>query len=130
MKIKEVIATRRTIHDYLNQDFDFGWVEEAVTLALLAPNHRASFPWVFYVLEAETKRSVISLELELKSLDKKLSSAQTQLIEKKYRDPKVIMALGMKRTENQQQSREDYASIACGVQNISLFLWAKGIGCK
>ena len=45
-------------------------------------------------------------------------------------DPGALLVLGVKKSDDPNQAREDYAAMACAVQNMSLFLKSEGYGTK
>ncbi|MCB0406561.1 MAG: nitroreductase [Bdellovibrionales bacterium] len=131
--IEEIIKTRRTIHEYLeNQKVEQHVVDTALDLGLWAPNHKMTFPWVFYDMGPVTRQKMISLALELnqKKMGLEFTEAKRQNLQKKLNSMSHMIGLGIKKSEDLVQAREDYASMACAIQNISLYLWSKGIGSK
>ena len=132
MKIEELIQVRRTFHEFTGKSVDKGLVEKALRLALFAPNHKNTFPWAFYILGEGKKTSLIDLAVELKrkkSIDG-LSDALESNLRKRLGSCSYMVVIGLKKSDSKFQEREDYASVACGVQNISLYLHANGLGSK
>ncbi|MCB0412790.1 MAG: nitroreductase [Bdellovibrionales bacterium] len=127
MKIEEIIQERRTIHRFLNEPVDTELLSEALDLARWAPNHKNTEPWRFAHIGPEVKEQILQLNL---GLDPNMGSLKKEKMIHNYRSKHSLLALGCTRSENIKESRENYASVACGVQNISLYLWAKGLGCK
>src|SRR5690606_10388487 len=104
---------------------------EAIELMAYAPNHKHTFPWGAYRLNAEEKKQLISLLVEKKI--KKLSQptpVQVQTIRNNFESIPEIVLLLQKKQEDELTAKEDYASIACGVQILSLYLWQFEISCK
>ena len=130
MELSEVIRSRRTVHEFSTQPLSEEIIKEAIALALMAPNHRMTFPWLFYWLSPSTQASLAHLAVKLKAATRGLSQSQSEALKKKYIDPPVTLILGMKKMGDLEQQRENYAAVACGVQNLSLYLWSKGIGSK
>lgn len=132
MDIGELIVSRRTIHDFKSEPVPSEIVEEAVRLSLWAPNHRLSFPWKYYWPRGESRQFLAELAVRLKTETPGDPQSQTMLARTRDRfiKPPELLVLGMVKTEDEFRSRENYATLACSVQNLSLFLWDKGIGCK
>jgi len=127
MDLNKLILTRRTVHNYTPEKVEDSLVEEALALSLWAPNHKLSFPWVYTWLGAETRSRLGDLNAELK--------AGNPIKEKAAREnvvtPSHIISLGLKRTPGKpEREHEDYATLACSVQIICLFLWNHGIATK
>lgn len=132
MDIESVIRQRRTIHQFNGQPVRDDLIRTALDLALWAPNHKLTFPWKFYDLGPDAKANVIDLAARLKS--KKGGAEFTPAMEKSLRDKlesaSRLIFLGIKKSDSAFQMREDYATLACGVQNASLYLWSHGVGSK
>lgn len=124
------MLNRRTIHEYNVAEVDIELVKQAIEVAIHAPNHRKTWPWYFVIGGDSVKTQIAKLSIELKEKKEKLSDIKKQALTTKFQRASYLVALGQRRSENPVQSKEDYATIACGVQNMSLFLWEKGIGTK
>lgn len=130
MNLAETIRTRRTIHQYLDKPVAEELVLEALELALWAPNHRLTFPWRFVIAGPEARQRITQIAVELKSQKKSLSDTERAMVEKNFLNPPYLVVLGQAQNADPAVAKEDYASIACGVQNASLILWSHGVGSK
>lgn len=131
--IEELITHRRTVHEYLPEPVDSSLVEKALELALWAPNHKHTKPWRFYWVKAPAVRDAIAelgVRLKAEQADKSLSEPVQNAIRAKFTNPSDLVVLLQDVQVSDFQRREDYATIAMGVQNMSLHLWANGIGTK
>lgn len=128
----EVIKSRRTIHQFNGTTVGDDLVRSALELALWAPNHKLTFPWRFVWVGAEAKSRLINLSVQLKQKKegKELSEGMRRSLHKKLADTSHMIAIGCKLSEDSFQQREDYASVACGIQNACLFLHEQGVGSK
>jgi hypothetical protein len=54
---------------------------------------------------------------------------KTKILEK-FQNPAEILVLLRRQQEDPLTAKEDYASIACAVQNMSLLCWQEGFGSK
>ncbi len=115
------------MHNYQTRTVPDELVEEALRLSLWAPNHRLTFPWVYTLVTRETREKLADLAVELKK-------PETEIKIKATRDtilnPSHLLSLGLKKSPKPQVQHEDFATLACSVQIISLFLWQHGIGTK
>lgn len=132
MHLKDIILSRRTVHTYNNQPVSLELLKEALGLGLWAPNHRLTYPWRFALVGVESRKKLAALKAELKAAKGggPPSAIQIQMVEKTYLAPSRMVVLGMDRNGDPGVEREDYATIAMAVQNISLFLWQHGVGTK
>jgi len=128
MTIAEIINNRRTIHSFLNEDISPELVREGLELALTAPNHRHTFPWKFVEIGKKTRLQLIDIALSTIALKKGESSNHEELearrakLQIKLQYPASIIAFVMKKSDDPFVEREDYASVACGIQNFTLFM--------
>ncbi len=132
MEIKDVIEARRTIHAFLDEEIGQELISEALELALTAPNHRFTYPFKFIQIGPKVRGKIVALMLDLaknksgapKSEEEAL--ARTQKAEAKILNPAAIVAFVLPRSEDKYKEREDYATIACSIQNFTLFLKSHG----
>lgn len=132
MNLKQVILTRRTIHQFNSQPVEESLLESALELALWAPNHKLSLPWHFTKVGVSARKQLALLAAQIKA-EKESSAAtptQIEMITKTYLSPAFLIALAIPQSPDAIRMREDYASVAMGVQNISLFLWSHQVGTK
>lgn len=131
MNIEELIKGRRTAQEFKSDPIDFNIVHKAIELMAYAPNHKHTFPWGAYRLNAEEKEVLIQLLVEKKL--KKSSNpnpAKEKAVRQKFESiPEIVMLLQKKQKDPFTQ-KEDYASVACGVQILSLYLWEHELACK
>lgn len=116
MDFYQLITTRRTVHSYLPEKVPDAILQRAIECAIHAPIHRLTFPWRFFYVGPETKAKIAALEIEAKR--------------KKFLGGGEIIVLGLEKSSRPDVAEEDYASLACAVQNMSLYLWSEGFGTK
>jgi nitroreductase len=136
MELYEAIQNRRTVHQYAPATIDPDVLKKGLSMALLAPNHKLTFPWSFVVMGPETRASLKELAKDMKrskqvepfteEQEQKLDEMMTQ----KFLNPAAIVAFCCERTTNDFQQREDYAAVACGIQNFCLAMTAEGYNSK
>lgn len=113
MKILELIQSRRTIHSFSSEVVSNEILEEAISAAIQAPNHRLTWPWRFFILGPKARQVLCGF-------------AKSE----KYAHCGALVVLAIVRASDEERRREDYASMACAVQNMSLYLHAQGWGSK
>jgi nitroreductase len=108
--VDEAIRTRRTTKAFTPVPVADDVVRELLELAVMAPNHHETEPWRFWVVGAETIRNLSKETGDVKLL----------------RSPKAIV-VGVKRNDDPVEAEEDYAAVACAVQNVLLAARARGL---
>lgn len=130
MNLDELVLSRRTVHNYTKANVDWADVERALELSLWAPNHKLSFPWVYTRVGSEARGHLSALSVELKSKKGELSEVKKQAIRDSVLNPPHIISLGIRKDADEKRRHEDYGTLACSVQILSLVLWEKGIATK
>jgi nitroreductase len=130
MNLQELIADRRTIHDYRPGPLPEGAVERAVTAAMAAPNHRMTEPWRFVRVGPEARQVLADISADLKGGPAKLGAPGLQKLQAKMLDPSELLVVCQVRHADPDIAHEDYAAVACAVQNAMLSFWSEGLGSK
>lgn len=130
--VGSVMAERTTVHDYLPQDIDAAALTRALQAALSAPNHRMTEPWRFVVVGRASREGLleISLALKAKKISGELDPSTVQSVRAKMINPAQLIVATQVLASKPDVAREDYAALACAIQNIMLSLHADGIGSK
>jgi nitroreductase len=108
--VEDAIRMRRTMKAFTPVPVGDDVVRELLELAVLAPNHHETEPWRFWVVGADT----------LKRLSKETGDV------KLLRSPSAIVA-GVKRNDDPVEAEEDYAAVACALQNVLLAARSRGL---
>jgi len=116
----------------VKSDISQDLLKSALEAALTAPNHRFTFPWHFALVGPQGREEILELAVRMK-MAKKDAGDQDQIRRKlvaKMLNPAGLVIFYCKRSEDPFTAREDYASVACAIQNFTLFLTEKGYGTK
>jgi nitroreductase len=127
--LENVIRSRRTIHNFTTETPPFELIEKAVELASWAPNHRHTEPWRFHHLGSETVSAIVDLNAQLVT-EKKGSAAGESKRERWSTIPGWLAVTSALSSDDAELEKEDYAACCCAIQNLSLYLWATGVGVK
>jgi len=130
--LHELLCARRTIHQYRECPLPEGALERAIEAAVTAPNHRLTEPWRFVRTGPATRRALIERALARVTQGGALplsQSAQTTLALTAL-NPAELLIVCQVRDARPEVAREDYAAVACAIQNLTLSLWAEGVGSK
>lgn len=110
MDVDEAIRARRTLKVFTPETVDEAVVRELLSLAVLAPNHHETEPWRFWVVGPET-----IARLAEKTGDQKLLRSQTAIV------------IGVLRNDDPAVAEEDYAAVACALENLMLAARGRGL---
>ncbi len=125
-----LICLRPTVLDFSSKPLPEGALHRALEAGLTAPNHRMTEPWRFIRVGHQTREGLARVQARLKDKGRTPSpESLTRAREKLGSAPELIVLLRVVNADA-VVGREDYAAIACAVQNISLSLWAEGVGSK
>ena len=124
----EVLRGRRTIELFLQTPVPANLVREAIEVATWAPNHHVSEPWHFYVLGKESITACLDLCRDIVT-DRKGQKAG-DFKREKWSEKPGWMVVTCRRSDDDLKQLEDYAACSAAAQNLMLYLWKAGIGCK
>ncbi len=131
-KLRDLISSRRTIQDYSAEPLPEGALARALEAALTAPNHRMTEPWRFVRTGPEARQRVFEVSLDLKNSGSPtpLTPAAVDKLKAKLLTPAELLVVSQVLNAKPEVVQEDYAAIACALQNLMLCLWEDGIGSK
>jgi nitroreductase len=126
-----LIETRRSIREFTSREVTRAEIETLLNAAVLAPNHRLTQPWRFYVLGEEARRG-LGLALGNRKARKVEDPAAADAVRQKTAAEHValplMIAVAIVVDENPEIHGEDYAAGMMAVQNISLAAVELGLG--
>jgi nitroreductase len=135
MNVREAILTRRTVQKYSTEPIPEGCIERALECAIRAPNHKLSNPWRFSRVGPQTRREIVDLGVRIKrdkaeSKGRELSEKKVEKIRAKLGNSPEVIVVSQVLADDPFRRKEDFAAIACAIQNLSLCLWEEGVGSK
>ncbi len=131
MDLHRALHQRRTIHIYKPQPIPGQAVQRALQAAIMAPNHRTTWPWRFTQVGKQTRARLAELAVRLKTrAGTELSEDKIAKIRAKVCNPAELLVVSLVRESDPVIAREDYASAACAIQNLMLSFCAEDIGSK
>ena len=125
---RDLIRSRRTVHEFLEERPPTQKVLEAIDLARWAPNHYLTEPWHFYLLGPETAGAVARLNAKIVERNKGPEAGRKKLQRWSRIPGWIVVTCDV--SDDAIRAREDFAACCCAVHNFSLFLWSEGIGVK
>lgn len=131
MDLMEAIATRRSIKRFTDLVVTREIIEAVLDTAVLAPNHRLTEPWRFYVLGPQSRRrygEVLGGRKARKVEDPEAAAAVRRKVADDNAALPSVIAVAIRQDDNPEIREEDYAAAMMAVQNISLAAVAMGLG--
>ncbi len=132
MNLFDAIYTRRTIKDFTAQPVPDDLLHKALDAGRWAQNHRMTEPWRFYILGPQTKQAIAAISGDVLVQTTKADAATLAKMradqEGKILSKPCIVAATCARSSDKEIEQEDYAAVACAVQNIQLAAWELGLG--
>ena len=129
--VETTIRARRTSHDFSGGKAPAELLKRCVAVALLAPNHKLTEPLRLTEVGEKTRYALAEVSAaRKKSKGDALSPAKWENLLHTYLSAGHLLILRQRLDVREAVCQEDYATIACAVQNMSLLLWAEGFGSK
>lgn len=126
--VLSVIRQRRTIGSFRPEPPARDLVLTALEAARWAPNHRKTEPWHVTWLGPEAIAAVVELNCRIVAEQKGAQAADSK--RQRWLAVPGWILVNCERSNDPLRSEEDYAACCCFIQNLSLVLWAMGVGTK
>jgi nitroreductase len=131
MRASDAIRGRRSIKRFADRPVSRDEIETLLDAAVLAPNHRLTNPWRFYILGPEA-RAAYGLALgnrkAKKLTDPTAAQAMRDTVSAEHRALPAMIAVAMVLADDAEQREEDYAATMMAVQNLALAAMEIGLG--
>ena len=131
MHVTDAIQARRSIKRFADRPISRDEIEALLAAAALAPNHRLTQPWRFYVLGPEARYGYGLALGERKARKVENPDAARELRETvaaEHRALPAMIAVAVVNTDNPEIREEDYAAAMMALQNFALVAVAMGLG--
>ena len=124
------IMERRTVHMWAPRNVPEDVVTKALEGAHMAPCHRLTWPWRFVRVGLSDRERLYELGVQLKAGDAEPSEELRQKVARKLKNPAHLIAAIQVVDPEPSVAKEDYAAIACAIQNMALVIHAEGYASK
>ena len=127
-RLAERIRSRRTTKLFLKQPVARKLILDAIEVARWAPNHHLTEPWHFYVLGSQKIQDCVNLTRKMVTEIK-----DAKMGEFKAESAAAIpgwLVVTCDRSDDELLQLENYASCACAIQNLMLYLSEAGVATK
>jgi nitroreductase len=131
MHTSDAITARRSVKRFTNRAVTRDEMEALLAAAALAPNHRLTQPWRFYVLGPESRYAyglALGTRKARKVEDPAAGAALRETVGAEHRALPGMIAVAVMNNENPEIREEDYAAAMMAVQNIALTAVSLGLG--
>jgi len=131
MRASEAIRERRSIKRFTSRPVSREEIETLLAAATLAPNHRLTQPWRFYVLGPEARYAyglALGERKARKLEDPAAATAMRETVAQEHRALPCMIAVAVVDNDNPEIRDEDYAAAMMAVQNIALAAVELGLG--
>ena len=131
MNVTDAIATRRSIKRFTSRPITRQEIESVLAAAVVAPNHRLTQPWRFYVLGPDARQAygqVLGGRKARKIEDPDAARAMRDTVAAEHRALPAMLVVAVVDQENPEIREEDYGAAMMAIQNLSLAAVALGLG--
>jgi nitroreductase len=131
MNVSHSIRDRRTIKRFTGRAITRAEIEQLLDAAVMAPNHRLTQPWRFYVLGPQSRLDyglAVGERKALKQPDPEKARSVRDATAQEYRDRPAMIAVALTKANDPAVEEENYAATMMAVQNIALTATELGFG--
>src|ERR1051325_1468000 len=131
MNVSDAVRDRRSIKRFTDEPVSREDIETLLTAATMAPNHRLTQPWRFYVLGPEARHAyglALGDRKARKIEDPQAAQSMRDNVANEHRALPAMIAVAVVETDNAEQREEDYAAAMMAIQNLALAAVELGLG--
>jgi nitroreductase len=131
MDVIEAIRARRSIKRFAPQALTREQIETLLDVATLAPNHRLTQPWRFYVLGPAARHAygmALGERKARKQPDPESGRALKEAVAREHLELPAMIAVAVVQNDEPEIAKEDYAAAMMAVLNLSLAALDLGLG--
>lgn len=131
MDVIDAIETRRSIKAFTDREVSRAEIDRLLRTVTLAPNHRMTEPWRFYVLGPEARAAygrALGVRKAKRVEDPEAAEAVREKVAGEHRALPALVAVAVVLDDDPEIREEDYAATYMGLENLSLAAPALGLG--
>lgn len=134
MELFEAIRTRRTVRKFNpERPVPVGVLEEILTAATWAPNHRRQEPWRFYVIRGEALKAFAEVRAgitrrDTRGLDPAVAAVRIERARNSILRTPVVIVVTADHGESEEHRRDNYCAACAAIQNLLLAAHGRGLG--
>ena len=127
LSVYEAIYRRRMAWRFKDAPVDREAIKRILDTAVWAPNHRLTEPWRFFVLEKGSEAREQAAEAAYEHSLEGGSRGRAVAARQKVLEPPILIYVYSTPGDHDGVTKENYASVCCAVQNMSLAAVAEGL---
>lgn len=131
MQTADAIQARRSIKAFTDRPISREEIESLLELAVLAPNHRLTQPWRFYVLGPAARHAyglALGERKARKQPDPEAGRRLRDTVAEEHRALPCMIVIAVVENENPEIREEDYAATMMAIENLALAAVDRGLG--
>jgi nitroreductase len=131
MHTSDAIKARRSVKRFTDRAISREEIESLLSAATLAPNHKLTLPWRFFVLGPEARYAyglALGARKAKKIEDPAAGAKLRETVGVEHRALPGMLAIAVMNSDSPETREEDYAAAMMAIQNISLTAVALGLG--
>ena len=131
MRVQDALRQRRSVKRFTDQPVTREEIEVLLDAAVLAPNHRLTEPWRFYVLGPEARYGygrALGARKARKIEDAEAARTMRDRVAAEHRALPVMIAVAVVNSDNPEAREEDYAATMMAIENMALAAVELGLG--
>jgi nitroreductase len=131
MQVLDAIRNRRSIKRFTDRLVTRDELETILAAAALAPNHKLTEPWRFYVLGPEARHAyglALGDRKARKLTDPEAIAALRAKVAAENRALPCMIAVAMETSDDPEIREEDYAAVMMAIENLALAAVEVGLG--
>lgn len=131
MNVTDAIRHRRSIKRFTDRPVSRDEVEAVLAAAALAPNHRLTWPWHFYVLGPEARHAyglALGDRKARKLTDADAAARLREIVAAEHRALPCMIAVAVVPHDDPETREEDYAAVMMAIENLALAAVELGLG--
>jgi nitroreductase len=131
MRVSEAIQNRRSIKRFTARPVSRDDIEAVLAAAALAPNHRLTMPWRFYVLGPDARYAyglALGDRKARKLPDPDATRALRETVGDEHRALPCMIAVAVVVHDDPETREEDYAAAMMAIQTVALVAVERGLG--
>lgn len=107
---------------------DRAHIEAMLAAAVRAPNHRLTEPWRFFVVTGAARAQLAALREEQMRAAGRWDEERIRRVAGELAQVPVWIVVACRQGRDPEETRENYAAVACAVQNMLLVAHGRGLG--
>src|SRR5262245_29593269 len=128
MDVHEALRTRRTVQRFAPGPIPEGALDRALEAAILAPNHKLTYPWRFTLPGPVARQALFHVGLRLRIAKKGTGPEVEAHVRSTMLVPAHLLVVSQVVDPDPIRAQEDYAACATAVLSLMLSLHADGVG--